>query len=279
MASVEKQIIYVFNKFTKSFINEIKKDDSLKKILKKNYLCFDKNTDEYIELFRSNLSDQIVADQVSGYFQIGDINHDVIHNIYMLKDIQAKDISYESTKQYYLYVFYTLVRLYNDVLTAGEDDRLKSSYKTILVSILKVLNSTYDPNEVLDEIFDDEYKTLLCRIKDLKTETNQPAPNIDAPPFNMDAMNNTKIGKLAQEISSQIDMKQFENMNADNINDLFSGENSAMANIIGQVSSVMSTKMKNGELNQEELMNEAFAMMGNMKQDDVLKNMMASMNT
>jgi len=58
------------------------------------------------------------------------------------------------------------------------------------------------------------------------------------------------------------------------ISDLFSGENSAMSSIIEQVSGVMGKKIQSGELNQEELMQEAFSMMGKMKNDDVFEQMM-----
>ena len=92
--------------------------------------------------------------------------------------------------------------------------------------------------------------------------------------FNISTLQDSKIGKLAQEISANIDVSQLNGTNMNNINDLFSGENNAMASIIQQVSSVMSQKMQNGEINQEELMGEAMSMMGNFGNDDMMKNMM-----
>jgi hypothetical protein len=96
-------------------------------------------------------------------------------------------------------------------------------------------------------------------------------------PFNMGMINDTKIGKLAQEISTKIDMSKLNTDGINSMNDLFSGENNAMSSIIQQVSSVMSEKMQKGELNQEELMSEAFAMMGNMQNNNMMDNMMNMM--
>ena len=50
-----------------------------------------------------------------------------------------------------------------------------------------------------------------------------------------------------------------------------------MSSIIQQVSSVMSEKIKNGEINQEELMTEAMSMMGNMQNSEMMDSMMGMM--
>jgi len=271
MVSLENQIIYVFNKFTKSFIKEIKKqNDDVKSILKKNYLCFDKNTDEYIKDFIKVVSD----DKIKELFDKGDIkDNEDIDSIEVLKELKAGEINAD-IKVYYLYIFYLLSKLYTDATNCDDDSKMKSSYKAILVSILKILNGGYDTQDIVDEVFDDDYRMLMSYVADNRIE--EESEPIDAP-FNMGMINDTKIGKLAQEISSQIDMSKLNTDSISNMNDLFSGENNAMSSIIQQVSSVMSDKMQSGELNQEELMSEAFAMMGNMKNNDMMDNMMNMM--
>ena len=139
---------------------------------------------------------------------------------------------------------------------------------------MKILNGGYDTQDIVDEVFDDDYRMLMSYVADNRIE--EESEPIDAP-FNMGMINDTKIGKLAQEISSQIDMSKLNTDGISNMNDIFSGENNAMSSIIQQVSSVMSDKMQSGELNQEELMSEAFAMMGNMKNNDMMDNMMNMM--
>ena len=136
MVSLENQIIYVFNKFTKSFIKEIKKqNEDVKSILKKNYLCFDKNTDEYINEFIKVVSD----DKIKELFDKGLIkDNEVIDSIEVLKELKAGEINGD-VKVYYLYIFYLLSKLYTDSTNCGDDSKMKSSYKAILVSILKIL--------------------------------------------------------------------------------------------------------------------------------------------
>tara|TARA_B110000037_G_scaffold171240_1_gene194335 strand:- start:1012 stop:1848 length:837 start_codon:yes stop_codon:yes gene_type:complete len=271
MVSLENQIIYVFNKFTKSFIKEIKKqNEDVKSILKKNYLCFDKNTDEYINDFIMVVSD----DKIKELFNKGNIkDNEDIDNIEILKELKAGEINGD-IKVYYLYIFYLLSKLYTDTNNCGDDSKMKSSYKAILVSILKILNGGYSTQDIVDEVFDDDYRMLMSYVADNRIEEG--SEPIDAP-FNMGMINDTKIGKLAQEISTQIDMSTLNTDNISNMNDLFSGENNAMGSIIQQVSSVMSEKMQSGELKQEELMTEAFAMMGNMQNNDMMNNMMNMM--
>lgn len=273
MVSLENQIIYVFNKFTKSFIKEIKKqNEDVKSILKRNYLCFDKNTDEYINDFIKVVSD----DKIKALFDKGDIkDNEDIDSIEVLKELKAGEIN-SDIKVYYLYIFYLLSKLYTDATNCDDDSKLKSSYKAILVSILKILNGGYDTQDIVDEVFDDDYRMLMSYVADNRVE--EESEPVDAP-FNMGMINDTKIGKLAQEISSQIDMSKLNTDGISSMNDLFSGENNAMSSIIQQVSSVMSQKMQSGELNQEELMSEAFAMMGNMKNNDMMDNMMNMMKT
>lgn len=271
MVSLENQIIYVFNKFTKSFIKEIKKqNDDVKSVLKRNYLCFDKNTDQYINDFIKVVSD----DKIKELFNKGNIkDNEDIDSIDVLKELKAGEINGD-IKVYYLYIFYLLSKLYIDATNCSDDSKMSSSYKAILVSILKILNGGYNTQEIIDEVFDDDYRMLMTYVADNRIE--EESEPIDAP-FNMGMINDTKIGKLAQEISTQIDMSKLNTDGINNMNDLFSGENNAMGSIIQQVSSVMSDKMKSGELNQEELMTEAFAMMGNIQNNDMMDNMMNMM--
>lgn len=267
MVTLQKQIIYVFNKFTKAFIREVKKEnDDVKNILKQNYLCFDKSTDEYIEDFVLQMQRKDIQECLDN----NDKHNDIIQNLQVLKDLSISQITSDS-KYYYLHVFNMLSKLYDDANKSSDDDKLKNSLKAILVSVLKILNGNYEFDDIIDEIFDDDYVKLIKRINENKVEEVE---DDTEDPFNISMLQDSKIGKLAQEISANIDVSQLNGTNMNNINDLFSGENNAMSSIIQQVSSVMSTKMQNGEINQEELMGEAMNMMGNLGNDDMMKNMM-----
>lgn len=270
MTTLEHQIIYVFNKFTKSFIREIKKDsEEIKSILKKNYLCFDKSTDVYLKDFEKSTENEAISE----IFEKADSikANELVNEVEVLKDLKVKQIITED-KYYYLYLFYLLTQLYKDA-SKTTDDNLRSGYKAILVATLKIINGGYECEDILDEIYDDRYMTMMKNVVDNKLLTVD--ETMDSDPLNM--IHNTKIGKLAQDISSQIDISSINPANITDMNDLFSGENNAMSSIIQQVSSVMAKKMQDGEINQEELMSEALSMMGNMQNSDMMGSMMGMM--
>lgn len=283
MTTLENQIIYVFNKFTKSFIREIKKDsDEVKQILKKNYICFDKSTDTYIRDFeRATDSDVLRALFESEDSVIKD--NEVVADVEVLKDLKVGQIDNDS-KYYYLHLFYLLAQLYKQASLDTSDTSLRGGYKAILVSILKIINGGYDTDDILEEIYDDRYRIMMKRVADTKMDDVNDTDSAFGggggggdDPINMNMIHNTKIGQLAKDISSQIDVSAINPENIGNMNDLFSGENNAMSSIIQQVSAVMSEKMKNGEINQEELMTEALSMMGSMQNSDMMESMMGMM--
>lgn len=284
MTTLENQIVYVFNKFTKSFIREIKKDsDEVKQILKKNYICFDKSTDTYIRDFeRATDSEELKAlfESEDSVFK----DNEVVSEVEVLKDLKVGQIDNDS-KYYYLHLFYLLSQLYKQASLETTDTSLRGGYKAILVSILKIINGGYETEDILEEIYDDRYRVMMKRVADTKMDGGSGADDgafgggggDGDDPLNMNMIHNTKIGQLAKDISSQIDVSSINPENIGSMNDLFSGENNAMSSIIQQVSAVMSEKMKNGEINQEELMTEALSMMGSMQNSDMMGSMMDMM--
>ena len=80
-----------------------------------------------------------------------------------------------------------------------------------------------------------------------------------------DDMMNSSIGNLAKEISEEIDLKDLENMDnpAELFGALFSGGqgNDKINNLFGKVGEKLSSKMKNGEIDEQKLFAEATNMM------------------
>lgn len=277
MTTLENQIVYVFNKFTKSFIREIKKDsDEVRQILKKNYICFDKSTDTYIKDFERATDNDVLRELFESENSVIKDN-EVVAEVEVLKDLKVGQIDNES-KYYYLHLFYLLSQLYKQATIETTDTSLRGGYKAILVSILKIINGGYETDEILDEIYDDRYRIMMKRVADMKIDSGvDESASGGGDPLNMNMIHNTKIGQLAKDISSQIDVSSINPENIGSMNDLFSGENNAMSSIIQQVSAVMSEKIKNGEINQEELMTEALSMMGSMQNTDMMESMMGMM--
>ena len=161
----------------------------------------------------------------------------------------------------------------------------------ILTKSLKILNSIDNNDDVendLNDIMDDDVKILLLHIKNLKVDVTNDV-NIDNNDSIDELLGNSKIGKLAKEISSQIDLESL-NINTENPEELlsnpanlFTGESgNLIGNLVQQVGSSITEKMNSGELKQEDLVKDAFSLMNKMQNsktdnpiiDDMVKNMM-----
>ena len=177
-----------------------------------------------------------------------------------------------------------------------EDIDDEEALNIILIKSLKILNSIDNDNETdietdLNDILDDDIKVLLRHIKELKVNIvkngdvnleQQEKTGIDS------MLEDSKIGQLAKEISSQIDFESL-NLNTDNPEELLNpanlfGGNSGnlLGNLVQQVGSSITEKMNSGELKQEDLVKDAFSLMNNMQNNssdnpilnDMMKNMM-----
>ena len=166
------------------------------------------------------------------------------------------------------------------------DEDALNEILTKSLKILSSLDNNIDIDNELNEIMDDDVRIILTHIKDLKVDvTNKESldnGNLD------NLLGNSKIGKLAKEISDNIDLESL-NINTDNPEEmlnpanLFSGENgNLIGNLVQQVGSSITEKMSSGELNQEDLVKDAFSLMNKMQNtgtdnpiiDNMVKNMM-----
>ena len=166
------------------------------------------------------------------------------------------------------------------------DEDALNEILTKSLKILSSLDNNIDIDNELNEIMDDDVRIILTHIKDLKVDvTNKESldnSNLD------NLLGNSKIGKLAKEISDNIDLESL-NINTDNPEEmlnpanLFSGENgNLIGNLVQQVGSSITEKMSSGELNQEDLVKDAFSLMNKMQNtgtdnpiiDNMVKNMM-----
>ena len=166
------------------------------------------------------------------------------------------------------------------------DEDVLNEILTKSLKILSSLDNNIDIDNELNEIMDDDVRIILTHLKDLKVDvTNKESldnSNLD------NLLGNSKIGKLAKEISDNIDLESL-NINTDNPEEmlnpanLFSGENgNLIGNLVQQVGSSITEKMSSGELNQEDLVKDAFSLMNKMQNtgtdnpiiDNMVKNMM-----
>jgi hypothetical protein len=155
--------------------------------------------------------------------------------------------------------------------TNNKTEQLDILFNKVVELIAKIQKDS-DISEEIDDILDDDIKSLLSKITCKRTKNT---PNVDKESsgggFDMgsifgEAGKNSKIANLAKEISEEIDIS---NINIEKPEDImkmmdFSGSNNVMGDIIKKVSSKISNKIQNGELKQDDLLSEAMGMMSMM---------------
>jgi hypothetical protein len=113
-----------------------------------------------------------------------------------------------------------------------------------------------DFSSIVDDILDDDVKTLLDKISTInqiinpKTEKESVESSIE----------NTKIGSIAKEIASELDLSK---LNINKPEDLLSGQNANLiGDLVSKVSAKLQSKFQSNELKHDDLLKEAMGMMG-----------------
>jgi len=294
---LENKIYYVFNKIFLSLIKEVKsKNDEIKHTLKQHYKIFDKQSSEYIVFFVNNINDNINRVLFSGDDILDNVE---VLNMLIFENITINDLVIKVIKdnehdrnklKYYVYLLMLLSYIYKLEI---DTEKKKILLETVLniISVFDTENiEKSDVEGLMEDIIDDDIKTVLWKIYDNKeylknVVSNEDIEGVEGLP-NLDFMKNTKIGNLAKEISETIDVSKLNIENPEellNVENIFNGggSNNVIGDIIKTVGDQISSKIQNGELNQEELMTEALGMMGNLNmggENDMMSQMMNMMN-
>ena len=293
---LENKIYYVFNKIFLSLIKDIKtKNEEIKHTLKQHYKIFDKQSSEYIVFFVNNINENInrvLFSDVDILDNVEVLNMLIFENI-SINDLVIKVVKDNeqdrNTLKYYVYLLMLLSYIYKLEI---DNDKKKILLETVLNVISLFDTANVDKDDVdglMEDIIDDDIKTVLWKIYDNKEYLKNIVSNEDIEDNglpNLDFMKNTKIGNLAKEISETIDISKLNLENPEellNVENIFNGggSNNVIGDIIKTVGDQISSKIQNGELNQEELMSEALGMMGNLNmggENDMMSQMMNMMN-
>jgi len=276
------QQVAVFNKILLSFLKDIrKKDGEVKQTLRENYKIFDKRSDEYIAFVRAQMNDEVLKaiQESEDLFQSEDVLTMRMFRGVTIGDILEKVVggNHDDERVVKLYVYMLLTILYFDEIKMEDNER-----SLLLTKTFRMLNGEkIDMEEILDETI----LKIMSRVDALREPPSTGTTEGGLPGLEngLEFMRNTKIGELAEEITRTIDLGDLSKEDMMSPEKLFSGDNNVLSGIIQSVGSTIQSKLDKGELNQEELLNEAMSMMGNLKNSghgdmmaDVFK-MMSSM--
>lgn len=277
--------LYILNEYYVDLIKKLKtvtkkhkdKSTTAKKvfnIIKNNYLTIDKNSDQYLIFLKQNLTEDLYISYKNLSLSLKDdktneeteekTNNEkdkIINNenkekitnwlkdnneLNLFEGITLGDINKilrnEYLSHHYLSVFFIFIK---EELTDEQSEKI--------LELLNKDNYTEDDVNELDDT-EDYYKTILYNlllIKNIKIKSS-----ID---INMGGMENTTLGKLAKEILEDVDINKLQksvDKNGDVLKSL-GDPDSGFGDIISNVSQKMATKLSNGELNQQNLMQDA----------------------
>lgn len=272
MLSPKEAVVYTFNKFFYDLIEDIQTagDEELTKKIKESYKVKNLNTSKNIHHFTLTLaedvqhlivhtkpSDILVSDIVKGFA--------VIKNVTIGAVIDVLGLDNVVTLKSYIYNLTLMKVLYDFMNKDGVDDDDAEAMFNHVMLVLKKIQKREDVITSLDDIYDDEIKILLQHIDAVTAECPEEEPTDNEggmdgniPPIPQ--LEGTKIGNMAKEISEELDMSNIKIEKPEDVMKLITGD--ALGNIIGKVGSKIQEKISTGEVKREELMSEAFNMMG-----------------
>lgn len=287
---------YVFNQYYIDFIKRLKKTSKvikeegkdnekyeiakdIMKSIKNNYVTLDKSSDEYV-VFVNKLEEDVwktyldmEEDKINDWFDMENVKDVELYQSITISNIR-KVINDDYLCHHFISVFY----LFKNELS---EDVVKK-YVSILQESFK--------EELYEDIENEEHKKLLLRLNEIKKKTIK-----DKSSINMAGMEDTMLGKLAKEILDDVDVDKLQQSIGDK-GDLLKAigdPDSGFGDLISNVSRKMATKISNGELKQENLLQDAMKFASTMpglfgganpggggnKQQKDMANMMNMMNT
>lgn len=240
--------IYVFNQYYLTFIKTIKKnaknskDTNAKNIIKSirlEYNTFNNNSDEYINYFKSNFDNNSIQE-----LKLNENFNEWIeknNTKYLIKDIELEKINKIIKKKEILTQFLLIFSLF-------VDDQLNENEIKIIMEKLKGNDN--------DDNLPQRHKDLINKITKLNIKNSTG--------FSIEEIEDTSIGKLAKEIVNEIDLDKVKSSieNDGDILGALGNPDNGIGNLISDVSQKMASKLKNGDIKQENLLNDAIKMAG-----------------
>jgi hypothetical protein len=299
---LRNKLVYAFNTFFGDFlINAKNVDETIKKRLKKKYRVIDRSSNAILIDFCKSAKSSGVYEILRDTSEPDKLlETDSVLSMHVAQAMPLKDIlnfATEDSKKSILSDISLLCGVCSIYEEFGDEvksdtDVLETFFENLMEAVEKVTsgNSSYSDKSILKSIIDDDVRDLfigiLARVsrsklaKDKKegkkTICDKNNENVSSKTDEMEdileQMKSSKLGEIAEEISKTIDKdKLAQAFSGDNgmenmIQGLMSGKNVGMiGELIQQVGDKINKKLQDGDMKEEDLLKDAFSLMGRMK--------------
>lgn len=239
---------FIFNQYYIDFLKRLKdeakkdKDDvnakNILRSIKENYTTFDKTSGEYLNYINDTVSEEKWESFVEKFDSWLTDNTD----IHLYKDISIGDIMSLLKDDYLCTHFVSVFYIFRNEMP-----------DEVSANIVKILQSI-DTDDLMLTIEDDKIKKVLAYLKEIRHKKIKDKSGID-----MKFIEDTTLGKLAKEILEDVDVGKLQKAMGEkgDVLKAIGDPDSGFADIITSVSQKMATKISNGELKQENLIQDA----------------------
>jgi hypothetical protein len=240
---------FIFNQYYIDFLKRLKTeakkdktDDVSSKILssiKENYTTFDKASDEYLVHLNKNIPEDVwksFTDDAEDWLKNnGDIN--------IFINISLSDVTGLLKDDYLCIHFISVFYIFKKELS-----------EEVSANIVKILQSINSKDLVENIEVDDDIKKVLDNLQEIRNKKVKDKSGID-----MKFIEDTTLGKLAREILEDVDVGKLQKSMGEkgDVLKAIGDPDSGFADIITNVSKKMATKISNGDLKQENLIEDA----------------------
>ena len=241
---------FIFNQYYIDFVKRLKdiakknKETSntarsILKAIKTHYTTLDKSSDEYLIFLNEQISNDI-WNKYSDSEENTWLQDNKDTQLY--KDIKIADVMELVDDDYLCNHFISVFHIFRRDLTEEAASK-----------IVKILQSV-DGKEMIEELEDEDIKKTLKKLQEMRNQKIKDKSGID-----MNFIEDTTLGKLAKEILEDVDVAKLQKSMGDNGDVLkaIGDPDSGFADIISNVSKKMANKISNGELKQENLIQDA----------------------
>lgn len=265
----------IFNEYYFDLLKKIKniaratKHDShnarvILRAIKKNYASYDKISPE----FRAYVNAEQRDDIWSTYDEIGsDIDSligwvDSHGDIMLFKDISLETVQSEIADDLVFHHYLSLISLFRRDIPEGDLEKVIGHLKSSDVEL---------------DVGDESLATRANKVKQLQTKYTEKAvkDQINSLPD----IENTSLGKLAKEIMDEMNIEELQtSLGNGDIMQALANPDGGLVKLLGTVSQKMISKMSSGEIKQENLLQDAMKLAGQIGGKDMgMLSNMASM--